>query len=330
MTNPDVIVRKMERDAQRARSERDASFEKVKPHLQATITSRDGSVRTRWDPNVLWIHLNNVETDLSAAYNDGVIAGDDAALAGLGVLVAPAPKAPYPYQIVRKDPTQFVMGGQSSQTGNYDMPQHGGNHQIPAEDNKGSDPVYVYQPALRMLKCEGDGSTLVVTVHGYRYNHNGTTRSFTGQQVDLSSHVPGSGLERRVLLYLDKALNFIQVVEGDTVSASGATPAPYPAIPGNARASAYVTLEDGQTAVTTATHVEDARDFLAIGQDLALGGLIDVNLSGLTDGQVISYDLSSNTWVAETLQPIFDADDIMTDANGDIMVDANGNVMLAS
>lgn len=58
----------------------------------------------------------------------------------------------------------------------------------------------------------------------------------------------------------------------------------------------------------------------------ALAALTDVDLTGLADGDVLSYDLASETWVVGP--PLsFDVDTILT-ADGEVLVDDDGNVMV--
>jgi hypothetical protein len=66
----------------------------------------------------------------------------------------------------------------------------------------------------------------------------------------------------RVLIYLDTSLNALQIVSGASVGYGSASPIPYPDLPSGGIPSAYVQLYGGQTAIVTATHIVDARDYL--------------------------------------------------------------------
>lgn len=180
--------------------------------------------------------------------------------ADMPVLIARDPEHPNEWQILGTYLDEIVPSAAITIT-RYRVENHGENHQWQTEATIGPDPVKIWQPALQPLKTTGDGLTLTITIQPLIYVVSGTRREFLGTTVDLTSSVPGVGLTRRVLIYLDETTNLINVLQGTTV-ATGPTPVPYPAIPNNAKASAYVTLVNGQTAVTTATHITDARDFL--------------------------------------------------------------------
>lgn len=262
----DFIVQDMVREERRDRQRELEAYEKSQALYPATVRSFSGSARPRWDDNLLWVKLFNVEVDLTAVWNGGVITGEDAAIIGTPVFLKKAPRSPYQFQIVGIN-FAHVSGSSSGGSGggsigNHQVAHHAENHQIPTEGNPGSDPLYVYLPMLKMLKTEGNGTDLTVIVYPHVYIYNGVRYTFPGQYVDLTSYVPGAGLKRRVLLYLDEALGSIQVVSGATVSSTGTTPAPYPILPENGIGSAYVELTNGQTSITTAMHVEDARDIL--------------------------------------------------------------------
>jgi hypothetical protein len=92
----------------------------------------------------------------------------------------------------------------------------------------------------------------------------GVRKIFAGIDTDLTSYVPGAGLKRKVLLYLNKESNLLAVVSGSTIASGSPLPAPEPTAPSGitVRESCYVDLVNGQTDVTTADDVTDCRDFL--------------------------------------------------------------------
>jgi hypothetical protein len=116
------------------------------------------------------------------------------------------------------------------------------------------------------------------------------------------------------LVYLNELTNSIAIVEGATVASGGAIPVPYPSIPSNARASAFVQLTNGQTAITTATHILDTRDFLVPGNAGAA-------LPSATQAGQIVYAGEGGEWTAAT--PVVDpvTGNIVTDpVDGTIVV----------
>lgn len=192
-----------------------------------------------------------------------------------------------------------------------DVGVHAPNHQMPSESNVGPDPVLVYQPAVQPLKTAGDGATLVVTTQELIYNVEGTRKFFEGVLTDLSSYVPSTvGRALRVLLYLDVETNLREVLVGAEVVNSGAIPIPYPKVPQKAIPSAYVKLVYGQTAVTTATDVDDARSFYSS------YGNYSFPLSPTEDGQIIIVQDGE-----------FALGVPMVDIYGDIMTNSDGTIL---
>lgn len=230
-------------------------FEPLRNAIAAVVKSINGSIEVPTAPGYVYVSILNQPESLTAARNEGINVA-----AELPVLVGDDPKATYGLKIIGLYPHGLPPADQED-INLFGVGAHAQNHQMPSEDNLGSDPVKVYQPALQPLKTTGNGS-LTVATQAYIYHLEGVRRTFTGIETDLTSYVPGAGLIRRVLLYLDTATSLIAVESGTAVIDNGAIPIPYPEIPEGAIPSAYVTLENGQTAVVTASHVEDARDFL--------------------------------------------------------------------
>ena len=170
------------------------------------------------------------------------------------------------------------------------------------------DAVKVYQPAIQSLKTTGNGTDLTVTTQALIYLVDGVRKSFVGAETDLTSYVPSTaGQTRRVLLYLDKSTNTLNVSSGTAVS--GAIPIPYPTAPADSIPSAYVKLTNAQTAVTTATHVEDARGFLT-------GNGATSPFAATQDGQII-IAVDGNFQVKTPL--INSRGIVMTSITGEIM-----------
>jgi hypothetical protein len=192
--------------------------------------------------------------------------------AGTKVLFSRDPRSPSRWRIIAIDDS-YTSATAQVPFSQFSVGIHGESHQTFEESSPGPDPVSVGLPMMMMLKTEGDGTTLTVTTHQYSYTINGAYRISYTQGTDLTSYVPGTVDKiRKVLIYLDRGTNVLQVVAGTIVDDDGFTPIPEPAPPGgtDARESAWITLANGQTTVATATHIKDARDFLDNG---AAGGV---------------------------------------------------------
>jgi hypothetical protein len=226
---------------------------------------------------------------------------------GTRVLCARDPRPPNRWRIISVDDAY------SSETApipwaQFNIGVHGGSHQILDEASPGPDPTLVGTPMLYPLKTVGDGATLTVSTYPYDYNHGGYIKSFAGADTDLTSYVPGTGLVRRVLFYLDRTTNLLQVVAGATVPDTGAMPIPVPLPPHiETTKSAWVTLAGGQSTITTATDIINARDPFDTGSFNAVP-------DPTTSGQILMSD--TRNWQ----KPMIGED-------GNIMIDENYEIM---
>lgn len=233
--------------------------------------------------------------------------------AGTRVLIARDPRHPHRWRILSIDDAY------SSETSQVPFSQfstgiHGANHQTFDEASPGPDPTYVGQPMLMPLKTVGDGSTLVVVVNEHVYTVNGAYRKSYQQNLDLTSHVPGTASKvRKVLIYLDRDANSLKVIAGTIVDDDGFTPIPEPPPPSgvDARESAWVTLANGQSTITTATDIKDCRDFL----DNGMANSVPIPT---TVGDVLMYMDGGVQWATPL---IADVGGWMTDDAGYLMVD---------
>ena len=170
----------------------------------------------------------------------------------------------------------------------YAVPNHGANHQMPSESAPGPDPTLVFQPAIQMLKTTGDGASLIISVQPLIYGNSTAYRYFPGEYVNLTSYVPSTASRvLKVLVYLDKATNTIGILPGAEAVDNGVAPIQLPLVPSGSHGSAYVKLANGQTAISTATHITDIRRFLSESEDSAPGqateiGDILISFDGLT------------------------------------------------
>lgn len=243
------------RDIQKAQQESlDKREHRTFPFV-AKIVEVNGSTSPPNRPNLVWVMEYAQPDHAFPVFNDRVVPVN-----GLPVLVVEDPQHKKQLKI-EGIYTGAILEGEEISAGAFNLPLHAPNHQMPSESSLGIDPVKIYQPALTILKTEGQ-STLIVVVGSYIYNNGGTRFELPKQNLDLTTHVPGIGLIRYVLVYLDLDSNALAILDGVAVLNNGIIPIPLPSIPSNAIPSAYVKLANGQTSITTATHIVDTRDFL--------------------------------------------------------------------
>lgn len=295
------------RDIVLARRRHDLQLENARRITRAIVVTVNGS--TTFDDmgvSFTWIQFHGSSATPVAAINTTSLTVE-----GTPVLAARNPKKPHVWTILGADHSR-VHG--STSVSRYEQGIHGDNHSVPSEDLPGPDPSYTYQPQLMPLKTTGDGSTLTVSTYHYIYTKDGHRRYFYGQDTDLTSSVPGSGLIRKVLLYLDRDTNILEQVDGTTVTDDDVTPIPEPTPPSgiDARESAWIYLSNGQTQITTATHIEDARDFLD-------NGIANTLPAATEYGQVLMSDEALAPFWATPL--IADSGGWMTDEDGYLMID---------
>lgn len=240
------------RDVELNRQAHDLRFEPSKNEIPATIVAVDGDVTPPNEPELTWVLEYGRPNSPTKVLNDTTLREE-----GLPVLIGPDPRPPFrkiigPY-------TGSVPVGQGGDVILFNIPPHAQNHQMPTEATIGNDPVKIYQPAIQPMKLTGDGVSMTVTVQALTYTYNGVPRDFYGQLVDLTSYVPISG-QFRLLVYLDPETGSLGFLEGNSVPYGGIPVPSYPAIPAGTRGIAWVLVYEGQTVVTTATDVRDARD----------------------------------------------------------------------
>lgn len=235
------------------------SYEPRHGDVVAVLSELDGSTRHATQPSKSWVSIYGQPESLIPVYN-----ATSVNKAGTPVWVGPQLRPPHSLEV-----KGIYHGGVSqdidTQAEMLGIPEHGQIHQYPSEANPGASPVLIFQPAIQPLKTTGNGSTLTVSTQSLIYvNAGGKRVEFSGRQTDLTASVPGSGLVRNVLVYLDTDLGQLDTIDGATVGSSGGSPVPEPAVPANGIGSAYVQLTAGQTSVVTASHVIDARPLFHI------------------------------------------------------------------
>lgn len=271
------------------------------------LVSVNGSVTVPRRPNyVYFLEYNQPENGPPAVVWNDVVAPIDQ----LPVLVALEPKKPFKRKVIGVN-TDALIQTDPTQSGWFNLPPHAQTHQWPDEVSPGHDKLPIYQPALQMLKSTG-GNGLIVSVNRLIHQFAGNRFVFPGGTVDVTSHIPAGPTEKlRLLIYLDQISNSLNVVTGATVPDIASVVAPYPAIPDNSIASAYLLLRDTTTAVLN-TDFEDARAFLTTGGTSGGSG------STLTPRRVGDFlvSLDGTTFVPQ---------EILVDSWGEIITDSNGH-----
>lgn len=290
---------------QKQRDERLAPEQSV----PAVVVAVSGSVNVSGRTSYIWVSEFNQPQSLIQALNLTGVQPIEGNLIELG-----NPNQAGIRQVLRMWDGAYGYTTDSDGLGALSAPPHSQAHQYPSESGIGPDPVLVFQPALQVLKCTGDGATLSVTVMPLdSYRLNDTHKSFSGSSFDLTSSVPSiSGTVRYALVYLNAQTNSLDSVDGTAVPNSGAILIPKPAVPDYAIPSAYVKLAYGQSAIVTATHVVDAREFLHLREeDGVVGGATEI-------GQIL-YSVDGISFAPHLPMVASDGGIMMTD-DGHIMV----------
>lgn len=245
------------RDVQIVEAKREAKREPRHREVWGTIASVDGSTSPPGRPNYVYFREMDRPESMRVVYNTSTSKRE-----GTIVRVEIDPKKPDIGRVVGIF-HNIALPNEAVELSPFEIPPHRNTHQYVEESDKGDDTVLVYQPALQPLKTTGDGSTLTVTTQPLIYTVDGSRKVYEGISTDLTSYVPSTASRTvRVLLYLDKSTNILEVLEGTEVIDNGAIPVPYPTIPRNSVPSVFVQLSTSQTAITTASHIDDARDWL--------------------------------------------------------------------
>ncbi len=282
------------RQIQLSRQERGKKFEGARGTVPAKIVSVNGSTTPANRPNMTWIALWGRDENRTQAFNP-----TSQRAAGDAVLVSHSPSVDYQWQVIGPYYGD-ILRNENVNASRYASPTHGANHQIPTEDNPGPDPVNIFQPALMPFKATGNGVDFTLAVRPLIYLHEGIRRAFAGSAFDLTGFVPGAGLARYVLVYLDPNFNSLNTVSGSTVPDSPAITPPLPTIPARGYPTAYVRLFGGQTAVVTSRDVLDARSFLAANEAFLRlsGGTMSGNIN-LADNSFLRPVLRDVAWAAD-------------------------------
>ena len=246
-------------DIKKVVEKRDKRFDPNRNIVPAIVVAVNGETSPANRPNMTWVDEYGVGSNYCLAWNTTGITD-----AGVPVLVAKSPKPPFERTILDVNLAMLNQGNQgNTNVSLLKLPRHAPSHQWP-EGNPGRDVVRLYQPAMMQLRTYPT-TGLFVAVYRLIYRLGNTTEEFLGQLVDLTASVPGAGLIRRVLLYLDKSTGTILTIDGTPVLDNGIIPVPSPDIPDDAIPSADVLLVGAQTTIVEADIV-DRREYLERGE----------------------------------------------------------------
>lgn len=295
------------RDAAKKITAKIESREKARVVTVGYLKSVDGNVTVPRRPNHVWFQewAQPESAPLAVVFNDAV-----PPIANLPVLVTTSPTPPFQRKVIGVYHDGIVPTNPTN-IGQLNLPLHAPSHQYISETNVGHDPVLVWQAALQMLKTTA-ASGLTVLVSGLVYHYNLVYYYFNSTVLDLTTSIPGAGLVRYTLVYLDPATGLLGVVDGTPVLDNGAIPIPLPDLVADTLASAYVQLSATTTTISNSTIV-DARAFLTIG-----GGDDNPPYTPNNIGDIL-ISLDGTT---------FEPRQILTDALGEIVTDSNGHLVV--
>ena len=228
-------------------------------------TNPDKTAMVNGRPEYVWFKTFNQPQAVGIILNRAV-----PAIAGQTVKIGYPEKPPFERQVLGLYDFTQIQDGDQTGGGSLITAPHAQSHQWPTPSTPGTDPVKIYQPALYPFKTEADGTSLNVLVNPLpAYRYQGYIRSYPGGAIDMTPYVPSTaGMHRYVLVYLDVATMFIQLVLG-TEGVTAVFP-PEPQLPTGGIASAFVLLANGQTTISTETDITDKRAFISAFTDEAV------------------------------------------------------------
>lgn len=240
--------------AKRESEKKFARYRKVAKAITATVDTTD-SCKCATRLGYFWVKEYGQDGGYFQAFNTGV---QDRV--GMPVLTGIEPQTPYRRVIFSIDwgelPLIFEDG--DDLPGSYDLPPHADSHEW-SDADPGTDIVSVYQRAIVPLRAQYS-SGMTLSVSAGLYFHSGDLIKYMGQDVVLTSYVPGtSGNHKRVLLYLNPDTNSVQVQNQDEID--DGSEAVYDDPPSGTLPVAWVYLVYGDTTLTD-SDIADARSFL--------------------------------------------------------------------
>lgn len=228
-------------DVKRLRQQNSQQFESAVERMVAVLieldTTNSAAVASR--PGWVWYRAQGDGGNPGQAINDAV-----EPLPGLPVILQRTPPTGT-WEVVK------VQRNELNAAIAFDK-RHARQH-----EPGGNDPLYVYLRMLVPLRATSNGD-LTLKINPYTYYQVGELIDFVGSpSYSISSAVPGAGLGRWVLVYLDKTTNTLATVNGGT-GVQNRYLVSKPDIPADSIPVVYVWLINGQTIITE-TDLSDAR-----------------------------------------------------------------------
>lgn len=228
--------------AQKARQKREEKFEPSQETVQGVLTALDytDDARVAAMPGRVWMRpFGQDETPPIPVLNRRV----PTTRPGLRVVARRGPKAPFEWEIWDWDTGQIDL--RDDYRGEPLVTPHASSHQP-----GGDDPLYIYLRSLVPLRCSVQ-TGLKVQIAPYTYRYRGQLKQWPGiNNYDLAAHLPGAGLARYVLVYLDPAANQLAVLLGATAVDTPTVDPVRPEPPARSRPSAWIRLAGGQVQLT--------------------------------------------------------------------------------
>lgn len=263
-------------DVKKARGKREEKFEPAVERMTAVLAAIDYPDRAdvRGRPGFVWYRGQGEGGNPGQAVNDRV---------------ANVPNLPV---ILQRTPPTGIW--EVAQVQRNELNAHIQFDKRHAQEHQpgGNDPLYLYLRMLAPLRASANGD-LTLSVASYNYYHGGEVVTFAAVPAfSVAASIPGAGLGRWALVYLDKATNSLDLADGPT-SVPNPTLASYPDIPAASFPVVYVWLTS-DTASIGERDLIDAR--------LLTFGPHDV----IYDAAGISYDNSASGLAAEDVQTAID------------------------
>lgn len=249
MTNLRQVIREKQKT-----NKQFAKYRKVAKAITATVDTAN-SCKCATRPGYFWIKEYGQDGGYYQAFNTGV---QDRV--GMPVLTGIEPQTPFRRVIFSIDwgETPFLFSAGDNPAGSFDLPPHASSHEW-SDADPGTDIVSVYQRAIVPLRAQYI-SGMKLSIAPALYFDNDDLKRFNGQEITVTSYVPGSpGNHKRVLLYLNPDTNSIQVQ--DQIEVDDGEEALYDDPPPGTTPVAWVYLQYGDTTLVDAD-ITDARAFL--------------------------------------------------------------------
>lgn len=246
----------MIRDIVIARKKKSGKFESNRKIIKCVMFPVDFDRNPKVDgrPGYTWVKEYGESSGTFQVYNPYV-----QNRVGLPVLVGYEPKEPYRRMIIGFDYESAASQSLELAPGDYALPMHHTQHEW-LDGAPGVDALQIYMRALVPMRVQATGSFLNIVIAPGMYITNGIMVQYFGETIDLQPYLPGVGLARRLLVYMDTISRTIQFVLSPDV-VIGHTP-DFSTPPTNGIPLAWVLLNNGVSTLRD-QYVTDARVFLS-------------------------------------------------------------------